>query len=72
VYLILFTGDVEIITNIVPYDHLSLETYMTSNVLTMLELVQSEGDSTATVRTIRPLDAEEIRMVCSTLTVDGC
>ncbi|XP_039503594.1 cadherin EGF LAG seven-pass G-type receptor 2-like [Pimephales promelas] len=63
-----YEGDVEIITNIVPYDHLSLETYMTSNVLTMLELVQSEGDSTATVRTIRPLDAEEIRMSSQYLT----
>lgn len=68
VYSIWFTGDVEIITNIGPNDRLFLETHMTPNIQTMLELVYSAGDSTATVRTTRPLDAEEIKMVCSSLT----
>ncbi|XDV16208.1 hypothetical protein PO909_016024 [Leuciscus waleckii] len=56
-----YEGDVEIITNIGPYDRLYLEPHMSYNVLTMLELVYSAGDSNATVRTIRPLDAEEIK-----------
>ncbi|KAK7161069.1 hypothetical protein R3I94_003906 [Phoxinus phoxinus] len=63
-----YEGDVEIITNIGPNDRLALEKHMTANIHTMLELVYSEGDSTATVRTTRPLDAEEIKMSYTYLT----
>ncbi|XP_051733652.1 protocadherin beta-1-like [Ctenopharyngodon idella] len=56
-----YEGDVEIIT-IGPNDRLVLEPHMTGIVLSLLELVYTEGDTTAIVRTIRPLDAEEIRM----------
>lgn len=66
-YLIWFTGDVEIIT-LGPNDRVVLEPHMTSIVLSLLELVYTEGDTTAIVRTIKPLDYEEIRPVCSTLT----
>lgn len=67
-YLIWFTGEIEIITNIGPYDRPVLQPQYSSNLLKMIELVYTEGDSTATVRTIKPLDAEEIRQVCSTRT----
>ncbi|XP_050973873.1 protocadherin-9-like [Labeo rohita] len=54
-----YEGDVEIINNIGPEDRLVLEEYSASNALEFLELVYSDGDPTATVRTIKPLDAEE-------------
>ncbi|XP_048051181.1 protocadherin Fat 4-like isoform X2 [Megalobrama amblycephala] len=57
-----YEGDVEIITNIGPNDRPILEPHLTANVLTILELVYTEGDSTAIVRTIKPLDAEETYM----------
>ncbi|XP_052473361.1 protocadherin-like wing polarity protein stan isoform X7 [Carassius gibelio] len=56
-----FEGDIEIITNISPDVRLVLEPYRCSICLQYLELVYSDGDSTATVRTIKPLDLEEIK-----------
>ncbi|XP_048051314.1 protocadherin beta-6-like [Megalobrama amblycephala] len=56
-----YEGDVEIITNIGPNDRPFLEPHLTGNVRSLLELVYTEGDSTAIVRTIKPLDYEEIR-----------
>ncbi|KAK9981675.1 hypothetical protein ABG768_001199 [Culter alburnus] len=55
-----YEGDVEIIT-LGPNDRVVLEPHMTSIVLSLLELVYTEGDTTAIVRTIKPLDYEEIR-----------
>ncbi|CAM4471843.1 unnamed protein product [Leuciscus chuanchicus] len=60
-YLIWPSGDVEIITNIGPDDHLVLEEYRFPIGVTFLELVYSNGDSTATVRTIKPLDADVLQ-----------
>ncbi|XP_051755860.1 protocadherin-18-like isoform X2 [Ctenopharyngodon idella] len=62
-----YEGDVEIITNIGPNDRPVLQPTSTVNVLTILELVYTEGDSTAIVRTIKPLDAEEIRLYSDAL-----
>ncbi|XP_051751385.1 protein dachsous-like isoform X6 [Ctenopharyngodon idella] len=56
-----YEGDVEIITNIGPDDHLVLEGYLFPIGVTFLELVYSNGDSTATVRTIKPLDADVLQ-----------
>ncbi len=67
-YLIWLTGDIEIITNISPNVRLVLEPHLGTYVMKYVELVYSDGDSNATVRTIKPLDAEEIKMVCSTFT----
>ncbi|CAM4471882.1 unnamed protein product [Leuciscus chuanchicus] len=56
-----YEGDVETITNIRPDDRLVLEGYIDPIVVTFLELVYSNGDSTATVRTIKPLDADQLK-----------
>ncbi|XP_026070623.1 protocadherin alpha-4-like [Carassius auratus] len=56
-----FDGDIEIITNISPDVRLVLEYHVCLLCLQYLELVYTDGDSTATVRPIRPLDLEEIR-----------
>ncbi|XP_077103055.1 protocadherin alpha-3-like [Siphateles boraxobius] len=56
-----YEGDVEIITNIGPDEHLVLEGYLFPTGVTFLELVYSNGDSTATVRTIKPLDADQLK-----------
>ncbi|XP_067259919.1 cadherin EGF LAG seven-pass G-type receptor 2-like isoform X2 [Chanodichthys erythropterus] len=56
-----YEGDVEIITNIGPDDHLELEYYLFPIGVTFLELVYSDGDSTATVRTRKPLDADVLQ-----------
>ncbi|XP_048052032.1 protein dachsous-like [Megalobrama amblycephala] len=56
-----YEGDVEIITNIGPVDHLVLESYLFPIGVSFLELVYSDGGSTATVRTIRPLDADVLQ-----------
>ncbi|CAM4471706.1 unnamed protein product [Leuciscus chuanchicus] len=56
-----YEGDVEIITNIGPDDRLVLEEYRFPIGVTFLELVYSNGDSTATVRTIKPLDADVLQ-----------
>ncbi|RXN13097.1 cadherin-related tumor suppressor-like protein [Labeo rohita] len=55
-------GVIEVITNISPDVRLVLEPYMSSIVMKYVELVYSDGDSIAIVRTIKPLDAEEIKM----------
>ncbi|XP_050973885.1 protocadherin beta-12-like [Labeo rohita] len=56
-----YTGDVEILTNIRPEDRLVLETNLFPIGLEFVELVYSDGDSTATVRTKKPLDADELK-----------
>ncbi|XP_077102018.1 protocadherin Fat 4-like [Siphateles boraxobius] len=56
-----YEGDVEIITNIGPDEHLVLEGHLFPTGVTFLELVYSNGDSTATVRTIKPLDADVLK-----------
>ncbi|KAK2909309.1 hypothetical protein Q8A67_005146 [Cirrhinus molitorella] len=56
-----YEGDVEIINNIEPDDRLVLEATSAANVLEFLELLYSDGDSTATIRTKKPLDAEELQ-----------
>lgn len=67
-YLIWPKGDVEILTNIGPNDRLVLEAYLFPIGLKFVELIYSAGDSTATVRTKKPLDADELKEVCSSLT----
>ncbi len=67
VYLIWPTGDVEILTNIRPNDRLVLESHLFPIGLEYVELVYSVGESTATVRTRKPLDADELKEVCSSL-----
>ncbi|XP_052472314.1 protocadherin-like wing polarity protein stan [Carassius gibelio] len=57
-----FEGDIEIITNISPYVRLVLEPHLCGLCMNYLELVYSDGDSTAIVRTIKPLDLEAIKM----------
>ncbi|KAF4118169.1 hypothetical protein G5714_000220 [Onychostoma macrolepis] len=57
-----YEGDIETITNISPDVRLVLEPHLGTVVMKYVELVYSDGDSTATVRTIKPLDAEEIKM----------
>ncbi|CAM4471676.1 unnamed protein product [Leuciscus chuanchicus] len=56
-----YEGDVEIITNIGPDDRLVLESHLFPIGVTFLELIYSNGDSTATVRTIKPLDADVLQ-----------
>ncbi|KAL0147056.1 hypothetical protein M9458_057580, partial [Cirrhinus mrigala] len=52
---------IEVITNISPDVRLVLEPYIGSIFMTYVELVYSDGDSIAIVRTIKPLDAEETK-----------
>ncbi|KAI2668126.1 Cadherin-related tumor suppressor [Labeo rohita] len=59
--VLLLVGDVEILTNIRPEDRLVLETNLFPIGLEFVELVYSDGDSTATVRTKKPLDADELK-----------
>ncbi len=66
-YLTWPTGDVEILTNIRPDDRLVLESYLFPIGLEFVELVYSVGESTATVRTKKTLDADELKEVCSRL-----
>ncbi|XP_042573254.1 protocadherin Fat 1-like isoform X3 [Cyprinus carpio] len=56
-----YEGDVEILTNIGPNDRLVLEAYLFPIGLKFVELIYSAGDSTATVRTKKPLDADELK-----------
>ncbi|XP_073699386.1 protocadherin Fat 4 [Garra rufa] len=56
-----YEGDVEILTNIRPEDRLVLETYLFPIGLEFVELIHSDGDSTATIRTKKPLDADELK-----------
>ncbi|XP_039541429.1 cadherin EGF LAG seven-pass G-type receptor 2-like [Pimephales promelas] len=56
-----YTGNVEIITNIGPDDRLVLEGYFDSIAENFLELIYFNGTSNATVRTIKPLDADELK-----------
>ncbi|XP_016372660.1 cadherin-7-like [Sinocyclocheilus rhinocerous] len=62
-----YEGDIEIITNIRPDVRLVLEPHLGAVAMKYVELVYSDGDSTATVRTIKPLDAEEIKMSADAL-----
>lgn len=62
-----YEGDIETITNISPDVRLVLEPHLGTVVMKYVELVYSDGDSTATVRTIKPLDAEEIKMSADAL-----
>lgn len=64
-YWIWPTGDVEIITNIRPDDRPVLDIYLYPNGVTFLKLIYTVGDSAAIVRTKKPLDAEELKQVCS-------
>ncbi|XP_043094019.1 protocadherin Fat 1-like [Puntigrus tetrazona] len=56
-----YEGDVEILTNIGPNDRLVLEAYRFPIGLEYVELIHSDGDPTATVRTKKPLDADELK-----------
>ncbi|XP_056312477.1 protein dachsous-like [Danio aesculapii] len=56
-----YEGDLEIIDNVRPDDRLVLEPYFFPVGVTFLELVHSMGDSSATVRTTKPLDAEQLK-----------
>ncbi|XP_043094033.1 protocadherin-like wing polarity protein stan [Puntigrus tetrazona] len=56
-----YKGDVEILTNIGPNDRLVLEAYRFPIGLEYVELIHSDGDPTATVRTKKPLDADELK-----------
>ncbi|KAG1956024.1 protocadherin Fat [Pimephales promelas] len=60
-HLIWPSGNVEIITNIGPDDRLVLEGYFDSIAENFLELIYFNGTSNATVRTIKPLDADELK-----------
>ncbi|XP_073698848.1 cadherin-11-like [Garra rufa] len=62
-----YEGVIEIITNISPDVRLVLEPHISSIAMKFLELVYSDGDSIAIVRTIKPLDAEEIKMSADAL-----
>ncbi|XP_056103176.1 protocadherin Fat 1-like isoform X1 [Rhinichthys klamathensis goyatoka] len=53
-----YEGVVEIITNIGPDDRLVLESYLFPIGVTFLELIYSNENSTHTVRTVKPLDAD--------------
>lgn len=66
-YSIWPSGNVEIFTNIRYDDRLVLEGFLESISVSFLELVYTNGDSTATVRTIKPLDAEKLKEVCFTI-----
>jgi len=61
------SGDVQVITNIGPDDRLVLEGYFDSIAENFLELIYLNGAPTATVRTIKPLDADELKEVCFTI-----
>ncbi|XP_056312425.1 protocadherin Fat 4 [Danio aesculapii] len=56
-----YEGDIEVISNIRPEDRLKLESHRFPVGVEFLELVYSDGESTATVRTTKPLDADEIK-----------
>ncbi|XP_056312427.1 protocadherin Fat 1-like isoform X2 [Danio aesculapii] len=56
-----YEGDLEIIDNVRPNDRLVLELYFLPVGVTFLELVHSIGDSSATVRTTKALDAEQLK-----------
>ncbi|XP_017289255.1 cadherin-23 [Kryptolebias marmoratus] len=53
-----FSGDVELLTNIDPSNTVTLVSYAFSEHIEFLELIYSPGDTNATVRTKKPLDAE--------------
>lgn len=59
------TGDLEIISNIRPEDRVVLEYHYFPIGVTFLTLVYSDGETNATVRTSKPLDAEVLSEVCS-------
>ncbi len=63
-YLIWPTGEVEHLTNIGPNDRLVLDAYLFNISLEFVELIHIDGESTATVRTKKPLDADELKEVC--------
>ncbi|XP_052402336.1 protocadherin Fat 4 isoform X12 [Carassius gibelio] len=56
-----YEGEVERLTNIGPNDRLVLESYLFPVGLEFVELIYSEGDSSASVRTRKPLDADELK-----------
>ncbi|XP_056103180.1 protein dachsous-like [Rhinichthys klamathensis goyatoka] len=56
-----YEGVVEIITNIGPDDRLVLESYLFPIGVTYLELIYSNEDSTHTVQTVKPLDADVLK-----------
>ncbi|XP_067259915.1 cadherin EGF LAG seven-pass G-type receptor 2-like isoform X2 [Chanodichthys erythropterus] len=56
-----YEGDVEIITDIRSDDRLELQPHGDSIGVTFLELVYTNGDSNATVRTTKPLDADQLK-----------
>ncbi|XP_026118591.1 protocadherin Fat 4-like [Carassius auratus] len=56
-----YEGEVELLTNIGPNDRLVLEIYLFPVGLEFVELIYSEGDSSASVRTRKPLDADELK-----------
>ncbi|XP_048052041.1 protocadherin Fat 3-like [Megalobrama amblycephala] len=56
-----YEGEVEIITDIRPDDRLVLESHNDPIGVSFLELVYSDGDSNATVRTVKPLDADVLQ-----------
>ncbi|XP_049325192.1 cadherin-23 isoform X5 [Astyanax mexicanus] len=62
-----YSGDVEIVTNIQPSDVLVLEPYAFPIGLTFVELVHSPGAPTATIRTTKPLDADQMKESGGTL-----
>jgi len=66
-YLIWPSGVVEIITNIGPDDRLVLEPHLFPIGKTFLELIYSNENSTQTVRTLKPLDADVLKEVCPSL-----
>ncbi|XP_017312969.1 protocadherin Fat 4 [Ictalurus punctatus] len=55
-----FEGDVEILTNISPGENLQLEAHHFSIGITFLELVHLPGETTATIKTTKPLDADAL------------
>lgn len=59
------TGDVEILTNISPGENLQLEAHHFSIGITFLELVHLPGETTATIKTTKPLDADALSEVSS-------
>ncbi|XP_026118590.1 protocadherin Fat 1 isoform X2 [Carassius auratus] len=56
-----YEGEVERLTNIGPNDRLVLELYLFPVGLEFVELIYSEGDSSASVQTRKPLDADELK-----------
>lgn len=57
------TGDVENLTNIGPDDNLRLENYLFPIGRTFLDLVYVPGQTTATITTTKPLDADVLKEV---------